>query len=59
MEKCAVIAVMAGCRPEHFPVILALGESGRPSIPSSTTSFAGMMVVSGLIRNEKRKRRLK
>ncbi len=52
VEKCAVIAVMAGCRPEHFPVILALGESGRPSMPSSTTSFASMMVVNGPIRNE-------
>jgi hypothetical protein len=52
VEKCAVIAVMAGCRPEHFPVILALGESGRPSLPSSTTSFASMMVVNGPVRNE-------
>ncbi len=52
VEKCAVIAVMAGCRPEHFPVILALAASGRPSMPSSTTSFASMMVVNGPIRNE-------
>ncbi|HDP79750.1 MAG TPA: hypothetical protein ENN21_02790, partial [Spirochaetes bacterium] len=47
VEKVAVIAVMAGARPEHFPVILALGASGRPSMPSSTTSFASMMVVNG------------
>ena len=52
VEKCAVIAVMAGCRPEHFPVILALGASGRPSMPSSTTAFASMMVVNGPVRNE-------
>jgi hypothetical protein len=52
VEKLAVNAVMAGCRPEHFPVILALGASGRPSLPSSTTSFASMMVVNGPIRNE-------
>jgi hypothetical protein len=52
VEKCAVIAVMAGARPEHFPVILALGASGRPSLPSSTTSFASMVVVNGPIRNE-------
>lgn len=52
VEKCAVIAVMAGARPEHFPVILALGASGRPSLPSSTTSFASMMVVNGPVRNE-------
>jgi hypothetical protein len=52
VEKVAVNAVMAGCRPEHFPVVLALGASGRPSMPSSTTSFASMMVVNGPIRNE-------
>ena len=52
VEKCAVIAVMAGARPEHFPVILALGASGRPSLPSSTTSFSSMMVVNGPVRNE-------
>jgi len=52
VEKVAAIAVMAGARPEHFPVILALGASGRPSMPSSTTSFASMLVVNGPIRNE-------
>jgi hypothetical protein len=52
VERVAVIAVMAGCRPEHLPVILALGASGRPSLPSSTTSFASMMVVNGPVRNE-------
>ncbi|MCR4393022.1 MAG: hypothetical protein NUV31_01475 [Dehalococcoidales bacterium] len=52
VEKVAVIAVMAGARPEHFPVILALAASGRPSMPSSTTSFASMMVVNGPVRNE-------
>ena len=52
VERVAAIAVMAGARPEHFPVILALGASGRPSLPSSTTSFASMMVVNGPIRNE-------
>jgi hypothetical protein len=52
VEKLAAIAVMAGARPEHFPVILALGASGRPSIPSSTTSWGSMMVVNGPVRNE-------
>jgi hypothetical protein len=52
VERVAAIAVMAGTRPEHFPVILALGASGRPSMPSSTTSFASMMVVNGPVRNE-------
>jgi hypothetical protein len=52
VEKVATIAVMAGARPEHLPVILALGASGRPAIPSSTTSWGSMMVVNGPIRNE-------
>ena len=52
VERVAINAVMAGARPEHLPVLLALGASGRPSLPSSTTSFASMMVVNGPIRNE-------
>ncbi len=52
VEKVAVNAVMAGARPEHFPVILALAASGVPSLFTSTTSFARMMVVNGPIRNE-------
>ena len=52
VEKVAGIAVMAGARPEHFPVILALAASQEPSMPSSTTSWGRMMVVNGPIRNE-------
>jgi hypothetical protein len=52
VEKVAVIAVMAGARPEHLPVILALAASQEPSMPSSTTSFGRMVVVNGPIRNE-------
>ncbi|MBN2040660.1 MAG: hypothetical protein JW864_11485 [Spirochaetes bacterium] len=51
VEKIAVNAVMAGARPEHFPVILALAESQEPSMPSSTTSFGRMIVVNGPIRD--------
>jgi hypothetical protein len=52
VEKVAVNAVMAGARPEHFPVILALAASQEPSMPSSTTSFGRMVIVNGPIRNE-------
>ena len=52
VEKVAAIAVMAGARPEHFPVILALAESQEPSLPSSTTSWGRMVVVNGPIRKE-------
>ena len=40
VEKVAVNAVMAGARPEYFPVILALAASGITARSSSTTSFA-------------------
>jgi len=52
VEKVAVNAVMAGARPEHFPVILALAASQEPSMPSSTTSFGRMVIVNGPIRNQ-------
>jgi hypothetical protein len=52
VEKVAANAVMAGARPEHFPVILALASAGVTSISTSTTSFATMVVVNGPIRKQ-------
>jgi hypothetical protein len=52
VEKVAVNAVMAGAKPEYFPVILALASTGVPSIFTSTTSYARMVVVNGPVRNE-------
>ena len=52
VEKVAVNAVMAGARPEYFPVILALAASGTSARGSSTSSMASMAVVNGPIRNE-------
>jgi hypothetical protein len=52
VEKVAINAVMAGCRPEHLPVLLAICSGNFPSMPSSTTSFASMVIVNGPIRNE-------
>jgi hypothetical protein len=52
VEKVAVNAVMAGARPEYFPVILALAASGTSARSSSTTSFATISVVNGPIRQE-------
>ena len=52
VEKVAVNAVMAGARPEYFPVILALAASGVTARSSSTTSMANVVVVNGPIRNE-------
>ena len=52
VEKVAVNAVMAGARPEHMPVILALAASGITARNSSTTSFASGAIVNGPIRRE-------
>jgi hypothetical protein len=52
VEKVAVNAVMAGARPEYFPVILALAASGISARSSSTNSFATISIVNGPIRNE-------
>ena len=48
----AVIAVMAGARPEYFPVILAIAATRQPSLMPSTTPFEAMLLVNGPIRNE-------
>src|SRR6266508_1658076 len=52
VEKVAVNAVMAGARPEYFPVILALGATGVTARGSSSSAVAAMAVVNGPIRNE-------
>ena len=52
VEKVAVNAVMAGARPEYFPVILALAASSQTSRQGSTTSQTCFSVVNGPIRSE-------
>jgi len=52
VEKVAVSAVMAGARPEYFPVILALASTGVTARGSTTSSMAAMVVVNGPIRHE-------
>ena len=50
VEKVAILAVMAGARPEYLPVILALAS--QVPYQDSTTSIANMLLVSGPVRNE-------
>jgi len=50
VEKVAILAVMAGAKPEYLPVILALAS--MVPYQDSTTSIAQMVVVNGPIRNE-------
>jgi hypothetical protein len=52
VEMVAVNSVMAGAKPKHLPLILALASTGQASIPSSTSSMARMMMINGPIRNE-------
>src|SRR6266853_4037150 len=52
VEKVAVNAVMAGARPEYFPVILAIAASEVSARGSTTSSSAAMVVVNGPIRKE-------
>jgi hypothetical protein len=52
VEKVAVNAVMAGARPEYFPVILALAASGVTARGSTSSSAAAMVVVNGPIRTQ-------
>ena len=52
VEKVAINAVMAGARPEYFPVILALASTQTSARGSTTSSSANMVVVNGPIRHE-------
>ena len=52
VRQVAASAVMAGCRPEYFPIILAVASSGIASLFSSTNSFAFAMVINGPIRDK-------
>ena len=55
VEKIAINAVMAGCQPEHLPVLLAAVEAiGDPrfmmrNVAMSTGAHAPMMLVNGPI----------
>lgn len=50
VEKVAIIAVMAGAKPEYLPVILAL--SSQVPYMDSTTSSSRMVLINGPIREE-------
>jgi hypothetical protein len=53
VRQAAINAVMAGCRPEYFPVVLAAWESlralgvGHSAIWQSTTGTAPFLLVNG------------
>ena len=57
IEKIAVNAVMAGCRPDYFPVVLAVVEAACDPVfnlhgQSGTTNAASpLIVVNGPVRH--------
>ena len=52
VEKVAINAVMAGCKPEYMPVLLAMAEIGACYGSPSDGSCGHMFVVSGPIAKE-------
>jgi hypothetical protein len=56
VEKVAINGVMAGCKPQHMPVLLAAVEAfakwDNASSVRSTNSFSFMQIVNGPIRKE-------
>lgn len=54
VEKVATIAVMAGCKPEYLPVVLAIATAGGASThcPGTSSAAGYMFVVSGPIAKE-------
>ena len=52
VRVAAINAVMAGARPEYFPVILALGSTGTTAVNVSDNGFMAGAVINGKIRDE-------
>jgi hypothetical protein len=52
VKTAAINAVMAGAKPEYFPVILALGSTGQTAVNVSDNGFAAAAVINGAIRDE-------
>lgn len=52
VRQVAVNAVMAGCRPEYFPIVLAMASLGPLGLFGSTTSSSTAIVINGPIRDK-------
>src|SRR5882757_1287969 len=53
VEKVAVNAVMAGARPEYFPLILAIAASQVSARGSTSSSASAMVVVNGPVQRDR------
>jgi hypothetical protein len=52
VKVAAINAVMAGAKPEYFPVILALGSTGMTAVNVSDNGFMAGAVINGKVRDE-------
>jgi hypothetical protein len=52
VKQVAINAVMAGCKPEYLPTVLALAASSLTALSSSTNSFTVAAVINGPIRDK-------
>jgi hypothetical protein len=52
VRDAAVNAVMAGCKPEYFPLVLAVGSTGKEGISVSDNGFVEALVINGTISDE-------
>jgi len=52
VKDAAINAVMAGAKPEYFPIILALGSTGMTAVNVSDNGFMAGAVINGSIRDE-------
>ncbi len=52
VKTVAINAVMAGAKPEYFPIILAIASTGKEGISVSDNSFVEAVVINGPIRDQ-------
>jgi len=52
VKVAAINAVMAGAKPDYFPVILAIGSTGTEGISVSDNGFCSGAIINGKIRDE-------
>ena len=52
VRHAAIAAVMAGCKPEYFPVVLAIGSTGTAAVSVSDNGFMVGAVINGPVRDE-------
>ncbi len=52
VKTVAINAVMAGCKPEYMPLLLAVASTGKEALSVSDNSFTEGLIINGPIRDE-------